>query len=188
MKQETSCSCLFDDYGIKKYTKIGPHHSYVFLKICNNFENSFPSTKQLGTAASSFPQKGWWYLMKRIVVRENIREPVIYATFLSDGSTTNLLLWKILRAKIKVCTFFFYNQLNFSSQPQVAKRCYLRLKVANFWLSFATTYILLDVKTTSSVYRVVRFTNKFLCFLKDTFCQYFFYPINLIVVYLLHEN
>ena len=151
MKQETSCSCLFDDYGIKKYTKIGPHHSYVFLKICNNFENSFPSTKQLRTAASSFPQKRWWYLIE------------VYCCQRKCTWTSNLcdifVRWKChefapledIESQDKSVHIFFYNQLNFSSQPQVAKRCYLRLKVANFWLSFATTYILLDVKTTSSV-------------------------------------
>ena len=58
--------------------------------------------------------------MKRIFVGQNIRKPVNYSPFLSDGSAINYILLKVSRAKIKVYTFF-YNQLNFSSQ--VAEGC-----------------------------------------------------------------
>ena len=73
---------------LKKFTKIWPLPLF-FLKIFNNCENNFPSTKQLWTAASSFPQKSWWYLMKDIFVRQNIRTPWNYPPFLSDGSARN---------------------------------------------------------------------------------------------------
>ena len=86
---------------------------FVFL-IFNNFENSY-SRKQLWTAASSFPQKNWWYLTIRIFAGQNISEPLNYLSFLSDGSAINLIT---LTAKIKVYTFF-YNHLNFPSQPLV---------------------------------------------------------------------
>ena len=60
--------------------------------------------------------------MKHVFVEQNIREPVVnYSSFLSDGRVMNFLLPNVLRAKMKRYTFF-YKQVNFSSQPQVAKR------------------------------------------------------------------
>ena len=65
----------------------------AFFKIFNNFQNSC-STKQLRTAASNFSQKSWKYVMKRILVGQNMREPIHYSLFLSDESAINFLLWK----------------------------------------------------------------------------------------------
>ena len=115
MKQETSCNCLFEDYSIllkvkchfhySSRTKIGTYH-LCFLKKFNNFENRF-SMNQLWTAASSFPQTSWSYLMKRIFVAQNIREPINYLSFLPDRNAMNFILWKMLRAKIKSAHVFF---------------------------------------------------------------------------------
>ena len=102
----------------------------VFLKIFNNFENSFPSTKQLWMAASSFPEKSWRYLVKRIFVGQNIRKPVSYSPFLSDGSAIIFILLKESRAKIKVYTFFFI--INSIFHLRLPRDVNFRLKIANF--------------------------------------------------------
>ena len=129
---------------LKKFTKIWPYPN-VFLKIFNNFENSFPSTKQLWMAASSFPEKSWRYLVTRIFVGQNIRKPVSYSPFLSDGSAIIINFLKESRAKIKVYTFFFI--INSIFHLRLPRDVNFRLKIANFWLFFVTTYRLLDVKT-----------------------------------------
>ena len=45
--------------------------------------------------------------MKHIFVGQNISELVNYTSFLSDGDSMDFLLWKVLKAKIKVYTFFY---------------------------------------------------------------------------------
>ena len=49
--------------------------------------------------------------MKHIFGRQNIRELVNYSSFLCDGSTINVFLWNVLRAKMKVYTFFISNSI-----------------------------------------------------------------------------
>ena len=44
--------------------------------------------------------------MKHMFVGQNMRELVNYSSFLSSGNAMNFLLWKVLRAKIKVYTLF----------------------------------------------------------------------------------
>ena len=49
--------------------------------------------------------------MKHIFGRQNIRELVNYSSFLCDGSTINVFLWNVLRAKMKVYTFFISSSI-----------------------------------------------------------------------------
>ena len=39
-----------------------------------------------------------------------------------DGNAINFIPWKDVESQDKKCARFFYKQLNFSSQPQVAER------------------------------------------------------------------
>ena len=100
-----------------------------FLKIFNNFEKSFPFTKQMWTPASSFPHKKLTIAYEAYL--QNIRKPVNYSPFLSDGSAINFILLKFSRAKIKVYTFFIINSIFHLRFPRDVS---FRIKVANFWL------------------------------------------------------
>ena len=84
-----SCSCLFDDYEtlfqIKRQFSLQQQAKKIYLnrtsspvffiffffwKIFNNFRNSY-STKQMWTAASSFPRKKSCYCVCFIVANQN---------------------------------------------------------------------------------------------------------------------
>ena len=95
--------------------------TYVFLKIFINFENRFPSMKQLWVAASSFLQKKKKKKKKKkkMVISDEVyfcrtkytSTSKLFVIF--DRSLINFFLWKVLKPKIKVYTLKIAKKADF---------------------------------------------------------------------------
>ena len=97
----------------------------------NNFEKNRFSTKQLWTAASSFSQKCWWYLIKHIFVGQNIYKSKLLVIFVRQKCHEFPTLEGAESQDKSVHTIFISNSIFNSSLRLLREDVNFRLKVAN---------------------------------------------------------